>query len=850
MTIFNSIITRPASGPAVNFTISPNGKILLVLSPGSVNLLASNEVQARVLGHFQLNQSQKDEYGSLLYSSWLSDTSFICFSSKGHVLLCFITIGENTLKITLKMAITSEPGSTFTSATGYNEYIFGGDNKGRLLIMSYKLASTYIHEICNIPLKKIYILETKGYIQSEDDSIYVFDIEPDIYTNPDYKIEPIKLDFKANVMTTCASYVFICGNDNKFYYCKPSVDKEFKTIDSTFKVSSIAPLNDDKKCVYLAGPSRISVFNFVQQTLTDIERSNLPDIFAFAVSSGLIYISNSKGIYIYELLKQQDGCFFTQTAVYETRLLSSGVACICHTLPDKILNHIKGIKLAAFSKTHIACIGINKNLAMYNLSNDQWFTPTHPDVDPIMMTWCGLDLCIVDYAKGVYSVKLLKADMKTGFEMGPSSDLSAKPYTLSSYYSIITLSLPNQIVLLRKDFKIIRIQTQFSAIKIIPFSSYDYVFALLMDKSLIAVKPRDPNAITIAKDVVNFFVDESLNTLTFATSKEAKELSYCFIDKPTDIFKIGKYDGFPIHQFDTLPMVVQVLGTDLLHPFFSEFNYNVYIQKIKIAYKFLGPLRDYSRFTSIVTKLASQLITTKNNKDELKDTIDFMKHYPEIFGNKASDYFAFLTVSEKKENGNLTVFESKTNAFFNAYSLLQIIMEEEGQNVAYPAAILLLHQNLENDSYVVKILTFLKPVITREEGISDELIKYLEESVIQCFVSLLRKYRPDMALLYAKRFNRPLSEFVKSEKSVDSSFSVITIIDKIEELMKSGKMSQKALNKLQVQMMRANWVRWLCACLAINDRKKDLLLVLSKRPKVREEIANSEKWKHLLEESA
>ena len=195
----------------------------------------------------------------------------------------------------------------------------------------------------------------------------------------------------------------------------------------------------------------------------------------------------------------------------------------------------------------------------------------------------------------------------------------------------------------------------------------------------------------------------------------------------------------------------------------------------------------------------------------------------------------------------MTIFEPKTNAFFDAYGLLKYIKKEEGENIAYTAAILLLHQNLENDSFVVKVLTFLKPVITREEGTSEELIQYLEDSVIHCFVDLLKKYRPDVAMLYAKRFNRPLSEFIKGEKQADSSFSVITVIDKIEELMKSGKLSQKSLNKLQVQLMRANWVRWLCACLAINDRKKDLLLVLGKRPKVKEEIANSEKWKHLLE---
>lgn len=851
MSIFNAIIANPIAGPAIDFQNSPNGKIILIMSPYSINLLTSNEPQSHVLGNFQLNQTQIDEYGQMLYTSWLSDTSFICFTSKGHILLCFISIGENALMISLKMAITSPPGGTFTAATAHNEYIFGGDNKGRLLIMSYKLASTFIHEVCDTPIKKICVLNEKGFIESEDNSIYMFDVNPDIYTNPNYELKPSKLEYKCKLMSICSSYIFIYASDDKIYYYKPSTDKEFKIIDSPFTITSMAPSNDGK-CIYLAGQSRISKFNFFKQTITDIERSNLPEILAFAATTDILLISTMKGIYVYELLKQQDGCFYTQTAVYETKLLSNGVTTVCHSLPNEMLDHIKGIKIAAFSKSYIACVGINKKLIMYNLINNQWYIPSHPEIDPIMMTWSGTDLCVINYIEGTYSVALLRANMKTGFDLGHSSNLSFKPYSLSSYLSLITISLPNLIILLRKDYKLIRIKTPFTPIKILPFSSKDFIFALLMDKSLIAVKPKDPTIVTIATNVVNFFIDESLGTLTFATTKydddnnrkQINELSYCLIDNLSEIIKIGKFDGVPIYQFDSLPMVVQVLETDLLHPFFSEFNISLLQQNIKLAIKTLDPLRGYYKFTSYVTKIASQLVSSNKN---IEEAIEFMKHYSEIFGNTSSDYFAFLTASEKKEKGKLTIFESKTNAFFDAYSLLKCIKKDEGDEIAYTAAILLLRQNLENDTFVVKILTFLEPVITRKEGISEDLIQYLEESVIQLFVDMFKKYRPDIALLNAKRFNRPLSDFIKGEKSVDSSFSVITIIEKIEDLMKSGKLSQKALNKLQIQMMRANWVRWLCACLAINDRRKDLLLVLGKRPKIKDEIANSEKWKHLLE---
>lgn len=847
MSLFYSVVSNPTGEPIVDFQISPNKKLALCATSNTVFIIPSNVLNPPVLCSNHLEKHLRDQFGVIKYSMWLNDAYFIAFTSKLAIILFSLHLVEREFVINAKLSITPTDDIPLLSSYTYHDSIIGTDRKGRILIISYGQGSTYFHQISSSPIQKTVISDNTGYALCEDHSIYTYQAASALFKKENYEVTPTKLEITGSNLYTVGNYILIYNDETDTLYYKSKSDQPFNSIKCPFKFDSLMP-SFNNKSIYFISQMQISKFTFSNRNFTDISRSALPQYSAVLVTKDILYFATTKGIHLYQLLHRHDNCFFTQTAVYEAQLLSTGPAIQCYSLDDATLRTIGAIKSVTVSKVIIAVVGSNDLIAIYNTVNKKWFIPTIPEVHPMAIAWMGYNLCVLQGEEGSYSLVVLSPNRESGFDIHHVSPIHAKPFGISADESIITINQQNQIFVTRQDSKILKFRTAFTPKKTRPIFRKRIILSLLMDNSLIMANINNNTKTKLAENVVDFFFDDQFEIATIATinSDNEKILSFFSLKNPSEIIPFGKYDGVPLCQFNCVPMVLLALENDLLHPYFSEFNYKFYTNDIVHASTFVSLLSKYQRYNTFVFKIASEMITDQN-VENIPHTIKFLKEFSEFFGKSSSDYFAFFTASEKKEENGLTVFTPKSSAFFDAYNLLSCIMEEEGPNVAYPAAMFLFRQNLEDFEYVIQILKYLEPVITRQSDISNELIDLLEKSVIQCFVELMKKYRPDIAFKLAKVFNRPLSEFLKNAKTVDNSFSFISILDKLTELTSSGTISTKLAGKLQVQIMRAGWIKWLTAFLVINKLPKEFHQILEKRSKIKEEIEGSDKWKHLLE---
>ena len=231
--------------------------------------------------------------------------------------------------------------------------------------------------------------------------------------------------------------------------------------------------------------------------------------------------------------------------------------------------------------------------------------------------------------------------------------------------------------------------------------------------------------------------------------------------------------------------------------------------------------------------------------------------------------FAHLDIIRPFGSGNLVTFVPKKHSILSpqieedikiAALLLPVIMEEEGPNIGFPAALFILSKLHETEDYIDSLVRFLDPLLSRPIKRNDgkmecvgmileyndymELKRRLDVTIDDCLLDLFRKYKPEFAFLLARASQTQLKTFFSRHPRVDMEFTFTGIFEHLSE--KKIDDGEKKIYRMIYPAAKENgWPIWAVALMILVGDKEEALKTLDGNNRVKKQFKNSQ-WINLM----
>jgi len=878
----------PNKQEAFKLILSQNKKFCLSISLDTVTLWALENDNTNFLDFFSSDGNFDKEIGLFKDICWDRYNSFSILSTSGSIL--FFGIIDQTKIVYLSM-LKSPSGSFFVSISSYMGYIVACDINGNISLLSMNssiILKRYLPH--NIIPKSISICGDYCLLLSGSSSLHGIQLNRSILTNPDYKISSqdlicesciaFSLSPNGNLISAVNSEgrVMIKDRTSSYMYnSKISISSVSSCQWSADSLFFIVASHDGSFWVWSLRKRCSSIIKFPEHT------GNL----SFVISHYYLVSSNRCGIHYFPIIRSGDGKYpllYSHDCVYDIRSSLKNGYAIPYLVPSIKEFFIEAV--CCDNNEQWIIVGGKNKIFLINRSNGLYFIPNHQKLIIRGIAMIKKTIFVIHFDDSELIYYFFAFDFRLGKEMliKYKTALPSRPIFIDSDDIACCVACSDRIFIFSESKFIAQIPIQSPPYKCYIHSSSKVLLVLFENRELSLFSLEDLSNKLLDRDISDVFYEpnskfviaqrglkillSSLDNFKFITFTETSDISIGIMQSCSSLVFLSPNSHAPfspiINQFFDISIVSEMKNPDS-------------------AALSIKPLNKVAFFPNMVRQISIFALREKLGQE----CVHFLSYFPELRNESLVWALRAVESPERQgvfkeigppsmlfcEIGGLSVIQDKVYSFIkyieknskdlkNASLLLPVIMEEEGPNVGFPAAfamLSLMHNDIET---IESLVRFLDPIVSTPLEIKEKkvncagiIISYddysilktkLSEIITSSFIDLLNQYQPVLAMTFLTLFQYKARIFLSQNKSKDSSYSIVQLLDNLSGKMNEGKIHKNELSSVLKVFIEAEWDTWTIAILLLIGDVDRAVKLLNRNPHIKR-LFQSSQWIHLID---
>lgn len=879
--VFSSIQDHLSDGLTLAIELSPSHQYFAVISPTCVGLF-STETDRQLVQKFVLPEKVQHENGCLSQLAWINNSSFVCLTMFGDIILFFIS---KSTSIMMKSVISSY---RFTAISSYNGYIIAGDDTGKLSVISSESPTAITHQLVDYPIKKIVMNSSNGLLLSADGNAYTISLDKNMVFKKEAHVALERID-----MERCSS-VAISQFSNLGAVFSPTGKifiTDFKEFSVFVKVKQAVGCHlcwstDGHSLFALFRDGVCSIWHDMTRQIRHFRMKDLNGCTCVEHGRNHLFVATDVGLVnlpLYQVSRGTSPVLYGPQTIVEFRATVSGAVAVTYELPEEYVKDLEQVQCVAGDiKCRFYAVAGRKDVALLSRTSGKWVKPVQNGIVARGMCWLDKTLVLANFDE-----KSLKYSLEfyqlIPFESTKSIKLPSKPFAIDSDDKCIVVALMDQLMIIDSGkTRSVKIDGQ-------PYlcgvhSQSNSVMVLMQSRDFMIF--RNDECVFTEHDVSGFFVDPK-----FGLMFVVKGLRVFIVSLFKSRIKLSPFFESGDVILGVYPNCSSLMSmqSNAMKPFkanvnqFFDLSIVSEITEPEKAAATVSLMKNTTSFGSLLRQVCVFALRQKLGDH----CVQFLEHFPEqknevlaaalravesperqaafdMTGPPSFIFMEFACLSQRL--GSITEFHQRKDVsesnMRSAALLLPVIMEEEGPLIGFPAALFILSKLHEDIDYVESLMRFLDPLLSPPVETEDgkfncvgmileksdyiELKSRLVKIVDDCVIDLLVKVKPSLILSFAECFNVNLKEFFTKHQEMDKQFGLVRLMDQLAPLMNNGDLSVQECRSLYSQTYNSGWCVWTLALMLISGDSVQAVKYMQKYPALKHQFQGSQ-WQHLID---
>ena len=891
----NSIQEHSSDGITSEIKLCPGHRRFLTISLSSLALFSAENPNRLLLSKFFLTEKQKNESGFFSQCAWLNRTTFAVLLTSGEI---FIFVFSNqTNEITIKNVIKHQSEhSMYTAISSFFSYIVAGDNEGRVSIIAPDSPSSISHHVIDFPIKRICTNGSHGLLLSANRSAYQFQLNKSVLVDSefDFMIKELPIKYATSIAICPKNSWGAAFDPSGFIYVTNFNDYENKFKSSKTLSASFAWSFDGSALFTIFNDGYVSIISTVTRMQRRIKYTELAGCRCACVGKSHIFASTTEGLVNVPLLFvskcSSSPLVYGPTAVYAFRATQKKACQVAFSADERILGRINQIEYAVSDrKMEFIAVAGRDCVCIIKQVTSEWIIPEQPVINCRGLAWRDNLLCAISFVPDtlVYSLIMFKLDDKVSQLVQVFSyNLPAHPLSISADEKYCVVSLSDKLLVFNDRKLLATLDVDSPPILATPYQKSDLILCLSQSRNIVAFDIDNNTKVDVASDCSDFTIDTKFGMIFIQKELRIRLSSLSRI-------KFGPFVETSDITVGVFPLCSSLLllqssssppFSPNLSPFFDLSIVSELVDPEKAA-RIVSPLSGTPQFRVILRHVSVFALREKMGKL----LVPFLQHFPNDMNDALASSLRAVESPERvgviqtlgpissifmkmgelhTEVGGAGIIKFVQNDprndgdIFTAALLLPVIMEEEGPNVAFPAAIYVLGKSHMMIDFVESLVRFLDPLLSggkeTVEGMVDcvgmkmtraeyvELYSRMMKTFETSFLDLMVQYKPHIALQFSRAAKLDITSILRSNTKYDENSQLNVILDKIAPLITSNILTKKDANVLLSKTTSAGWFSYSAALYLVTGDAKNAISIISHIPRLRQQIAGSQ-WQYLLD---